>query len=68
MSKRNDAVGKETVDLKVAEPADAGDGAQKVRVVEPAAVISTAFKAFEELMAFAVLPRESMASTMFFHR
>ena len=68
MSKRNGAVGKETVDLKAAEPAEAGGGAKKVRVDEPAAVIWTAFRTIEELLAFAMLPHESMVSTNFFHR
>jgi len=68
MSKRNGAVGKETVDLTAAEPAEAGGCTKKVRVVESEPAISTAFKSFEELVAFALLPPESMVSTNFFHR
>ena len=68
MSKRNGAIGQETIDLRPAEPAEAEGGAEKVRVDESVAVICTAFTTIDELLAFAVLPRECMVSTMFFHR
>ena len=68
MSKRNGAVGKETVELTAAEPAEAGGCTKKVRVVESEPAISTDFKSIEEFFAFAVLPPESMVSTNFFHR